>query len=379
MNSGALSRAEISRLAAQCGLAVTGVASAERFDSLEQYFVDHIEQGFMKGLPWFTTERARQCLDPSVLHSKGMSIISLAVPYWSGVQEPPDDGVLRGQIARYAWGRDYHNVLKRRMKSMVSRLSEAYGSEIDARILVDTARTSDRAVAARAGTGWYGKNSMIIVPGHGSWVMLGEIIVDITLPRDIPIAKDCGRCTFCLDRCPTAAIVEPFRVDANRCISFLTIEERGPIPHHLRPLMGKHVFGCDVCQEVCPYTNAASPTDDEDFQPSSVENMFPSLEFLATMTEEQFRETYSGTPVTRAKRSGMARNAAIALGNSGNPLAEPILIEMLTGHDLPIARGHAAVALHNLVGHGSRRTLLRAIESEVNPYVVAEIKHALSA
>jgi epoxyqueuosine reductase len=371
-------RQDISRFAREAGLSVVGITSAEPFMALEPYVVNHVERGYMAGMTWFTTDRARQSMNPRVLHERASSIISVAVPFWTGDVALPDDGVLRGRIARYAWGRDYHKTLKRRMRDFIARMEVAFGSQIDARILVDTARTSDRAVAARAGTGWYGKNSMIIVPGHGSWVMLGEIIVDVDLPADVPMAKDCGRCTICIDRCPTEAIVEPYRVDSNRCISYLTIEERGAIPHHLRPLMGNHVFGCDVCQDVCPYTSAAKVTDDPDFRPRSVANVFPSLEFLATMTEEAFRMVYSGSPVTRAKRAGMARNAAVALGNSGDSRAEPILLRMLREHDAPLARGHAAGALKHLTGDASHRPLERARRHEHDEYARYEIDIALS-
>lgn len=371
-------RTDITRIASECGLSIVGVAAADPFDRLEPYFVEHVERGFMAGMRWFTPERARQSMDPRVLHENARSIISVAVPFWSGHIERPDDGVLRGRIARYAWGRDYHKTLKRRMRQLVDALEAELGQQIDARVLVDTARASDRAVAARAGTGWYGKNTMIIIPGHSSWAMLGEIIADLDLPADPPMSRDCGRCSICIDRCPTGAIVEPYRVDSNLCISYMTIEERGMIPHQLRPWMGDRVFGCDECQDVCPYTAAARITDDPDFRPRSIDNMFPSLEFLATMTEQEFRDLYSGTPVTRTKRSGMARNAAIALGNSADERALPLLSQMLREHDEPLARGHAAVALKHLAGTGALRLLESARRTEQDDSVRSEIEHALT-
>ncbi|HUG16256.1 MAG TPA: tRNA epoxyqueuosine(34) reductase QueG [Thermomicrobiales bacterium] len=379
MSAGVLSRSTIARRSREIGLAVVGVTTAEPFADLEPYVVDHVERGHMAGMRWFTAERARQSMNPVVLHPGARSIISVAVPFWSGIVSPPDDGLLRGRIARYAWGRDYHVTLKQRMRRLVALLEAESGRSIEARVLVDTARASDRAIAARAGVGWHGKNTMIIIPGHSSWAMLGEIIVDFRLPADPPLAKDCGRCAICIARCPTGAIVEPYRVDSNLCVSYLTIEERGPIPHELRSRMGTYVFGCDICQDVCPYTAAAKVTDDPDFRPRSIDNVFPSLGFLATMTEEQFREAYSGTPVTRAKRSGMARNAAVALGNTGDPRAEPILIGMLLAHDLPLARGHAAAALTQLAGDEARRTLRAAWRAERDEYVRSEIHRALTA
>jgi epoxyqueuosine reductase len=377
MNGFDFSRAELATLAAAAKLAITGVTDAAPFREVEAYVTDHVERGHMTGMDWFTVERARQSTNPRTLHDSVQSIVSVGVPFWSGPATPPDDDILRGRIARYAWGRDYHNALKRRMRDLVAAIEQRLGHAVESRVLVDTARVVDRAVAARSGAGWYGKNSMIIVPGHGSWVMLGEIMLDITIPPDVPMAKDCGRCNICIDRCPTGAIIEPYRIDAPRCISYLTIEHRGVIPHHLRPQMGNFVFGCDICQDVCPYTSAARPVDDADFAPRSVENAFPSLELLATMSEEQFRATYSGTPVTRAKRSGMARNAAIALGNSRAPSAEPILIAMLQRHDEPLARGHAAFALRQLIGQDAARPLRAAWSHEADPYVRGEIERGL--
>lgn len=374
-----ITRADLATLARDNGLVVAGVTSAEPFDAARDYIIDHIKRGHTAGMPWFTVERARQAADPRTLHDRVQSIISVAVPFWTGGAEPPDDGVLRGRIARYAWGRDYHKTLKRRMVALVSNLEQQIGRPLEARTLVDTARIFDRAVAERAGTGWVGKNSMIIVPRHGSWVMLGEIMLDIPLTPDVPLGHDCGRCRICIDRCPTGAIIEPYRISAPRCISFLTIEERGIIPHELRGMMGDRVFGCDVCQDVCPYTLAAQPMQDPDFAPASVENAFPSLERLVTMTQAQFYEIYSGTAVIRAKRAGMARNAAIALGNSGDSRAEPILTRMLCDHDEPIARGHAAWALNHLTAGDSRAALESALRHETDDYVLQEIRTALAA
>ncbi len=372
-----LSRADLASMAGAARLAIVGVTDGEPFREVERYLVDHVRRGHMSGMDWFTVERARQSADPATLHDDVRSIVSVAVPFWSGHSEPPDDSVLRGRIARYAWGRDYHTSLKKRMRELVTSIEQHVGRPIESRVLVDTARTVDRAVAARSGTGWYGKNSMIIVPGHGSWVMLGEIMLDIEIQPDLPLAKDCGRCTICIDHCPTGAIVEPYRIDAPRCISYLTIEHRGIIPHRLRPQMGNFVFGCDICQDVCPYTNAARVVDDPDFSPRTIDNAFPSLEFLATMTEDEFRATYSGTPVTRAKRAGLARNAAIALGNSNDPRAEPILTDMLHHHDAPLARGHAAVALRELAREDAIPTLNLAWTRERDHGVRAEIQRAL--
>ena len=371
-----LDRQTLNRLATDAGLKVTGVTTAEVFHDAGDYVVDHIQRGHLAVFSWFSEERARQSADPRTLHPTVQSIVSVAVPFWSGKIEPLDDK-LRGRIARYAWGRDYHKTLKQRMKTLLATIQEHTGLDIESRELVDTARVFDRAVAARAGVGWFGKNSMIIVPGHGSWVMLGEMYLDLEIEPDTRLLQNCGRCSICIDNCPTGAIVEPYRIDSPRCISYLTIEERGSIPRELRRLMGNWVFGCDVCQEVCPYTGAAQVVIEPDFTPAHPDNVFPELAFLAGMTETEFRERFSGTAVTRAKRKGMARNAAIALGNSGDERAIPVLESMLLSHDEPLARGHAAWALGHLTGQDAVKTLRYAHSREVEPDVRAEIEWAM--
>ncbi|MDQ3524833.1 MAG: tRNA epoxyqueuosine(34) reductase QueG, partial [Chloroflexota bacterium] len=313
-------------------------------------------------------------------HPTAESILSVGIAYWSGPSEKPDDGVPRGRISRYAWGRDYHRVIKRRMKALHARLEESFGHEVEARFLVDTARVVERAVAARSGLGWYGKHSCIIVPGHGSWVLLGELVVDIPLMPDQPLDRNCGSCSICMDQCPTGAIVDAYIVNAPTCISFLTIEERGTIPHHLRSQMGDWVYGCDVCQNVCPYTKAARITEDPDMQPRSPNNAYPSLHWLLTMTNEEFGQTYFGTPVPRTKRRGLARNAAIALGNIGTDRDIPHLAAALHGHDEPLVRGHAAWGIGQLASCDvtrSREALESAMRQERDEEVRAELLAAL--
>jgi epoxyqueuosine reductase len=253
------------------------------------------------------------------------------------------------------------------------------GEPVAARFLTDHARIVDRAVAARSGLGWYGKHSCIIVPGHGSWVMLGELLLALDLEPDAPLDHNCGRCRICLDRCPTGAIVAPYTIDAPRCLSFQTIEQRGAIPRELRPQLGDWVFGCDVCQEVCPYTGAAADDPDPAFLPRSVEHAFPSLTGLLTMSSCTFRQRYRGTAVLRAKRAGMARNAAVALGNIGTEADILPLTHALLGHDLPLVRGHAAWALGRLGGVTARRALDRAWRSERDEDARSEIATSLDA
>jgi epoxyqueuosine reductase len=205
-------------------------------------------------------------------------------------------------------------------------------------------------------------------------VLLGELVLDLELTPDAPLDRNCGNCTICIDACPTNAIVAPYTIHAPRCISYLTIEERGVIPHELRPAMQDWVYGCDVCQEVCPYTKAARPVDDDDLRPASLNNCYPSLHWLLEMTPDEFGATYFGTPVPRTKRRGLARNAAIALGNTGSDADITVLARALETHDEPLVRGHAAWALGCL---GGRNELDRVRLTEPDPYVQDEIDRAL--
>lgn len=347
---------DIKRLAAECGLDIARVTSAEPFPELQPVLIDHIAQGYVQGLDWFTAERATFSTVPRNLHPGARSILAVGVAYWTVDAGKPADGVTRGRIARYAWGVDYHDLLKRRMENLHRAIEEEIGAPVDVRCLVDTARIVDRAVAARAGLGWYGKHSCLIVPSRGSGVLLGEMLLSIELEPDESIDKTCGRCTICLDNCPTGAIVAPYTIDSPRCLSFQTIEQRGSIPWSLRASLGDWVFGCDICQEVCPYTRAIRLPADPAFRPPGVEHAYPSLPRLLAISEEEFRARYRGTPVLRAKRRGLARNAAVALGNIGDESAVRPLRLALETHDEPLVRGHAAWALGRLAERGIAST-----------------------
>ncbi|MGI8484515.1 MAG: tRNA epoxyqueuosine(34) reductase QueG [Thermomicrobiales bacterium] len=370
--------AEVKLLASRHGLAVSAVTTADPFPEVAAHLERHIDAGHVKGMDWFTSERAHVSTDVRNLHATAQSIISVGLSYWPGPTAMPDDGVLRGRISRYAWGRDYHRVIKRRLKAMHTAMEEHVGHQIEARLLVDTARIVDRAVAARSGLGWYGKHSCIISPGHGSWLLLGEMVVDLDLVPDQPMTKNCGNCTICIDTCPTGAIVAPYTIDAPTCISFLTIEERGPIPRETRSKMGNWVYGCDVCQEVCPYTGAAKPMDDAELMAASLNNAYPSLHWLLGMTDKDFGDTYFGTPVPRAKLRVLARNAAIALGNVGSEADVPVLIQTMDHHDEPLVRGHAAWALGQLGGAAARNALDMRRNTDPDDLVRDEIAAALT-
>lgn len=367
----------VRQLAQECGLQVAAITSPEPFDGLETHLRDRIAHGHYDGFTWFTSERASVSANPVNLHDQVRSIVSVGLPYYQATPAIPGDGVLRGRIARYAWGRDYHDILKRRMSDLLGRIEERVGRPVEARRLVDTARIVDRAVAGRSGLGWYGKHTCIIVPGYGSWVLLGELLLDLELEPDAPLDRNCGRCHACINRCPTGAIVAPYEVDSGRCISFHTIEQRDAIPHELRARFGNWVFGCDECQDVCPHTGAAQTVTDPDLEPVSLRNAAPELEWLLSMTESEFRCTYRGTAVLRTKRRGLARNAAIALGNSSDEQAVPLLANALVDHDEPLVRGHAAWALGRHAGRLALSALERARANESDDNVSREISRAL--
>jgi epoxyqueuosine reductase len=365
----------VRELAYEHGLSISAITTAAPFDELEPVLNDHIAAGRLDGLDWFTPERALFSLDPQNLMPTARSIVAVGVDYRTLDPGMPNN-TPRGRIARYAWGLDYHKLLKKRMRSLHEAIEREVGRPVEVRFLVDTARIIDRAVAARSGLGWYGKNACIIVPGHGSWVLLGELVLDLELQPDEPLTKNCGRCQICLDQCPTGAISAPYTIETPLCLSFQTIEQRGAIPRELRPKLGDWVFGCDVCQEVCPYTKAVTVDADPAFAPRTIDNAYPSLARLLTIDQTQFTELYSGTPVTRAKRRGLARNAAIALGNVGSCDDLPILIDAMTTHDEPLVRGHAAWAVGHLGSTLAQRALESCLATETDENVIEEILYA---
>jgi epoxyqueuosine reductase len=226
----------------------------------------------------------------------------------------------RGWISRYAWGTDYHEVLGAKLEALVTAMRAEFAEPFDAKWYVDTGPIHERAAAHHAGLGWLGKNTLLINPEIGSWFFLGVILTTLDLAPSLAAADTlppdlCGQCTLCIDACPTGAIVEPYILDARRCISYLTIELRGEIPEALRAPMGRHVFGCDICQDVCPWNRRAPSTSEPSFAPRDG-LLAPDLEWLAALNEEEFRKLFQESPVKRTKWRGLIRNACVAIGNS---------------------------------------------------------------
>ncbi|HKO25063.1 MAG TPA: tRNA epoxyqueuosine(34) reductase QueG [Chloroflexota bacterium] len=390
MPAGDLTR-RIKEYARAVGFDAVGVARAEPFAEDRAVLRKRIAAGHFSGLSWFTAERADFSSDPRNLLPTARSILSLAMSYRphglpTGDAGAGEQGVPRGRISAYAWGRDYHAVLKERMERVVAFIRDACGPAQQARTLVDTARILDRAAARRAGVGWVGKHSNVITKAAGSWVFLGEILTELELEPDEPLRTNCGSCDLCMRACPTGAIVAPYVVDSNRCISYLTIEHRGAIPRELRPLMGNWIFGCDLCQDVCPPNlrpgvpaheefrlGAADPAPEQDDASPGTPELIP----LLTISPEEFRRRFGRTPVKRAKREGLQRNVAVALGNSGDRAAVPALARALR-EATPLVRVHAAWALGRLGGADAAAALRSALQAEEDSAVRAEIEAALT-
>ncbi len=324
-------------------------------------------------MSWMAENPDRR-LDPREILGPAQSVISLALNYYTPFahSELPQ----HGRISRYAWGRDYHLVLKEKLAGLARWILE---SEPDARLLhyTDTGPIMEKAWAHQSGVGWIGKHSNLITRELGSWVFLAEILTNLQLEADAESRNYCGTCHRCIDFCPTGAIVAPYVVDARRCISYLTIELRGPIPRDLRPWIGSRIFGCDDCQDICPWNRFAQPSRELELYPGPG-NQIPILAELMRMTKEQFQFRFRQSPIRRARYAGFLRNVAVALGNTRDPEALPVLQTAL-GHSEPLVRQHAAWALEQIGGEQAQIILLKALDAEMDSAVREEILLALGS
>jgi epoxyqueuosine reductase len=349
---------EIRRAARDLGFEKVGIARIAPLGQEDRY-AEWLRRQY-HGRMAYMARRIEERLDPRRYLAGARSMVVVAKNYYTGGAGAP--------ISRYAQGGDYHELMTGRLRALAARI-EAAGAR--ARACVDTAPVLEKLWAVRAGLGWQGKHSNLITRDYASWVFLGEVITDAALAPDAPFGRDhCGTCVRCIDACPTRAIVAPYVVDANRCIAYLTIEHRGVIPRALRAPIGNLIFGCDICQEVCPWNKFARVTPEEAFVPRDL----PSLAALARLTPREFRRRFRGSPILRARRGGFVRNVVIALGNSGAPEAVEPLAEALADAD-PLVRLHAAWALGRL----GATAPLRAREAvEADPEVLNEIRDALT-
>ena len=333
--------------ALEAGFDLVGIAAAR--PTLEAaFYPEWLERGFAGRMSYLEGRRGEMRADPRSLLASAESVVSVGVVY--NTEYPYStaaDCGERGWVSRYAWGEDYHHVLKRRLVALVDVLRRDCG-DFESKICVDTVPLLERAYAHRAGLGWIGHNTCLINQQVGSWVFLGEVLTSLELEPDDPAPFRCGSCTRCIDACPTDALVPAgsedgpaYALDSTRCISYWNIELRGPIPEQARPEMGPHLFGCDICQDVCPWNRRAALTDAEAFQPR---NAMPDLEELASLTPEEFDRRFSKTPIERGRYRGFLRNVAVAMGNSGNRKFLEPLTRLAASPD-PVIAEHARWAI----------------------------------
>ena len=309
-----LTSAAVKQKATELGFDLCGIAPVDSFPELA-FLREWLDRGYAATMGWMARSVDRRA-DAREVVPGARSVIVTGTLY--NVDRPysrdlPSDVA---RISRYAWGDDYHDVLKRRLDQLLAWIRAESPGEFDARAYVDTGPVQERVYAQYAGLGWIGKNACLINPELGSWLFLSEIITTLPLEPDTQGLEQCGSCTRCLEACPTGALVEPGVLDSNRCLSYLTIEHRGPIPEEYRLALGTHVYGCDICQEVCPYNQPAPQSDDRAWQPRAGLDG-PTLAELSQRSDDDWRAVLKGSPMKRAKIDGLRRNVAIAIANGG--------------------------------------------------------------
>ncbi len=339
----------VKRKAEELGFSAVGVARANA--SLEPEFERYraaLDDGLHGPLAYLAENvEARRSLAHADVLAGAKSVVVVTIRY----DQADAEGELVRAIARYARGRDYHNRVRKALRQLAAYV-RTLGDDVGARPMIDTAPVLERAWAARAGVGFVAKNGLVITPGQGSWSLLGEVVTTLELAPDAPIAERCGQCTRCLEACPTGALVRPFVLDAGRCISTWTIEVEGPSPAPLRPAVAAHLFGCDVCQEVCPHNAKARPAGRyaSTFAPHERWNHL-TLEQLARIgmpDGPRWDEVSEGTPLHRAGADGLARNACLGLGHRRDRATLPLLREIAAGHPSAVVREAASWAIDRL-------------------------------
>ncbi len=345
----------VKTIARECGFELAGIAPAlplADFDSFQQW----AGAGMAGEMGYLTDYRMQRREDPRHLLPDALSILCVGKLYRTA--HPLSTSFTDeecGWISCYAWGEDYHHIVADGLREVEHRLQDECGVAFTSKICVDTAPLLERSYARMAGLGWIGKNTCLIHEPTGSWYFLGAMLLSLPLEPDSPPPDRCGSCTRCIDACPTDAIVpsalpesRQYFVDARACISYYTIEKKREIPPEARPGNGNHVFGCDICQDVCPWNRRAPITGDPRFEPRLPPA--PPLERLAAITEQEFRDLFRDSPISRTRYAGYLRNVAIAMGNSGSTRFLPVL-EKLCGHANPVVASHAAHAIAHILGN----------------------------
>ncbi len=335
--------ARIKALSLETGFDLVGIAHADVPPRLAS-FADWIARGYAGEMAYLTSQVAKRS-DLRSAFPWARSVVCLGLQYDTPHAYTAAAPAGAAWISRYAWGDDYHDVLRALLDRLAERLQAELGA-FEARRYVDTGPIVERAFAAAAGLGAWGKNTCLLHPEHGSWFFLGEIVTALDLPAVGPRPDMCGSCRACLDACPTGALPAPYLLDATRCISYLTIELRGSLPEPYREGIGRHVFGCDICQDVCPWNRKRRRRGLPAFEPRPGA-FAPDLATLAGLDEESFRERFRRSPLRRAKRRGLLRNVAVALANAGDPSRRPVLERLCADTD-PVVREHASWALRRL-------------------------------
>lgn len=362
------------------GFKLAGVAPAAAPAAVRGAAETALAEGRLADMSWMDSAWIERATDPQRFLAGAKSLIVVALPNHSPAPAAEPGSPARGRVARYARGRDYHRVFEKKLRRIARRLREEFGA--GARATVDYGPLLERPYAELAGLAWRGKSTMALVPGFGPWVMLGVVATTLELAPDEPLRKSCGSCTRCITACPTGAIAPNGHVvDARLCISYHTIENRGPIPRELRPKFGDWVFGCDACLDACP-VGANRFESHPDFVPPSLGDAFPSLQEILALDEAAFAERFRGRAIMRAKRDGLVRNACIALGNAGAAGDLPALCHALTDHS-PLVRGHAAWGLARLAARlgleaAAAPALETALAVEQDRWVREELETALA-
>ena len=367
---------QIHARANELGFELVGITPATQSETIARYR-QWIENGYA-GKMGYLERHLPFKMDVRRLLAETKSVISLAMNYYT--LDPPKalaEDPARGQISRYAWGDDYHDVIRQRLSEFVNFIKQTTETELKTRVCVDTAPIIEREYAQKAGIGWIGKNTNLIHWRSGSWYFLAEVLINIDLESDtVPLRGSCGTCTRCIEACPTDAIIEPNLLDSRLCISYLTIELKESIPKALRPKIGNLIFGCDICQEVCPWNSKAVPTNEPAFQPRNG-SLTPKLLSLIGMTQQEFSRRFKGSPIKRTKRRGFLRNVLVAIGNWGEPRAIPALKDALAD-DEPLVRSHAAWALGKIGGDTAKQILRTRLTLETEQEVITEIQNAIA-
>jgi epoxyqueuosine reductase len=353
----------------QEGFAQVGIMAADDMPDISARLTDFVADAWHGDMDWLARNLDRRA-SPRGLWPEANSVIVVGMNY--GPEDDPrllQQATRHGAISCYAQNKDYHDVIKKRIRRVARWLAESTGADV--KIFVDTAPVPEKVLAQMAGIGWQGKHTNLVSRETGSWLLLGCIYTELKIPPSPPETDHCGGCHRCMDACPTDAFPGPYRLDARKCISYLTIEHKGPIPAELRPAMGNRIYGCDDCLAVCPWNKFAQASAEAAFHPRE-ELKLPLLIELAGFDDAEFRQYFSGSPIKRIGRDRFTRNILIALGNSGDADAMPLIEKLLTDSS-PLVRGAAVWAVRRLIDDPELEAIRQAYQpQELDPQVLEE-------